>query len=109
MFFKLFAVCLIAVQATSVAAFVSPHHQQRRFGLSISIFLAEIDFSQKKQIQIEPGVYRITNVVSGSTVRTYNPDTPLVVSSTLEFPGPFELVKIFPKIIFARPPIFIFM
>ena len=106
MFSKLFAVCLIAVQATNVAAFVSPHHQQRRFGLSISIFLAEIDFSQ---IQIEPGVYRITNIVSGSTVRTYNPDTPLVVSSTLEFPGPFELVKIFPKIIFARPPIFIFM
>ena len=42
---------------------------------------------------IEPGVYRITNVASHSTARTYNPLTAIYVSSTREYAGPFELVN----------------
>ena len=42
---------------------------------------------------IQPGVYRITNVASRSTARSYNPGTPVFVASTREFPGPFELVS----------------
>jgi hypothetical protein len=42
---------------------------------------------------IQPGIYRITNVASHSTARSYNPSTPVFVSSTREFPGPFELVS----------------
>jgi len=62
---KIFAVCSIAVLvATDVAA------------------------------SIRPGVYRITNVASHSSVRTYNRDNPLFVASTREYPGPFELFDI---------------
>jgi hypothetical protein len=42
---------------------------------------------------IQPGIYRLTNVASQSTVRTYSPGTPVFVSSTKENPGPFELVS----------------
>ena len=41
---------------------------------------------------MKPGVYRITNVASDSTVRSYAPLTQVLISSTREFPGPFELV-----------------
>jgi len=40
---------------------------------------------------IQPGVYKIINVASHSTARSYNPSNPVFVSSTREFPGPFEL------------------
>ena len=42
---------------------------------------------------IQPGVYRITNVASHSTVRSYNHFSPVFVTSTRENPGPFELVS----------------
>ena len=42
---------------------------------------------------IQPGIYRITNVASQSTARTYTPSNPVYVSSTREDPGPFELVS----------------
>ena len=42
---------------------------------------------------IQPGVYRITNVASQSTACTYNPSSAVFVSSTREFPGPFEISK----------------
>ena len=41
---------------------------------------------------IEPGRYKITNVVSQSTARSYEPYSPVYVSSTKEYAGPFELV-----------------
>ena len=41
---------------------------------------------------IEPGVYKIKNVASHSTARSFAPFSPVFVSSTREFPGPFELV-----------------
>ena len=41
---------------------------------------------------IKPGVYKISNVASHSTARSYTPSTPVFVASTLENPGPFELV-----------------
>ena len=41
---------------------------------------------------IEPGIYRIKNVASRSTARSYEPFTPVFVSSTRENPGPYELV-----------------
>ena len=42
---------------------------------------------------IEPGVYKISNVASHSTARSYNPSSPVFVSSTKEYAGPFELVS----------------
>ena len=42
---------------------------------------------------IEPGVYRITNVASYSTARSYQDNSPVYVSSTREYPGPFQLVS----------------
>lgn len=41
-----------------------------------------------------PGTYRIINVASHSSVRTYNAGAELFVSSTRENPGPFELWQI---------------
>ena len=41
---------------------------------------------------IEPGVYKIRNVASHSTARSYQAFTPVFVANTLENPGPFELV-----------------
>jgi len=65
MFSKLFAVCFIAaVGATNIAA------------------------------NIPPGVYNIVNVRSDTLVRTYNPASPLFVSSTREFPGHFAMFEI---------------
>jgi len=62
---KIFAVCSIAVLvATDVAA------------------------------SIEPGIYKITNVASYSTIRAYSEQNPIFVSSTREYPGPFELFDI---------------
>ena len=42
---------------------------------------------------IEPGRYRIVNVASHSTARSFSPSSPVYVSSTRENPGPFELVS----------------
>ena len=42
---------------------------------------------------IEPGVYKITNVASHSTARSYQAFSPVYVSSTREYAGPFELVS----------------
>ncbi|MEV7010764.1 hypothetical protein [Streptosporangium sp. NPDC051022] len=41
-----------------------------------------------------PGIYRIVNVASHSSLRAYHPGRPVFVSSTRENPGPFELWKI---------------
>ena len=43
---------------------------------------------------IEPGVYRISNVASGTTARTYNAFRPVYISNTLEYAGPYELVSL---------------
>ena len=37
------------------------------------------------------GVYKIINVASNSSVRSYNASDVIYVASTLENPGPFEL------------------
>ena len=42
---------------------------------------------------IQPGRYKITNVASRSTARTYRAFSPVYVSSTTEVVGPFELVS----------------
>ena len=42
---------------------------------------------------IQPGIYRITNVASHSTARSYNVLSSVFVASTRENPGPFELVS----------------
>ncbi|MEV8637918.1 hypothetical protein AB0395_40340 [Streptosporangium sp. NPDC051023] len=42
----------------------------------------------------EPGIYRIINVASGTSLRAYIPGRPIFVASTREYPGPFELWKI---------------
>jgi hypothetical protein len=42
----------------------------------------------------EPGTYRIFNVASHSSLRAYNAGQVAYVSSTREYPGPFELWKI---------------
>ena len=42
---------------------------------------------------IEPGVYRISNVASHSTARSYIAYSHVYVSSTKEYVGPFELVS----------------
>ncbi|MEU9888542.1 hypothetical protein [Sphaerisporangium sp. NPDC051011] len=42
----------------------------------------------------EPGVYRILNLESGTSLRTYTPGRPIFVASTREHPGPFELWEI---------------
>ena len=52
---------------------------------------------------MRPGTYRIENVASRSLVRSYSQETPLFVSNTLEYPGPFALVNI-PKIILPVHP-----
>jgi hypothetical protein len=41
--------------------------------------------------QIKEGTYRITNVASHSTARTYNAGSEIYVSSTKENPGPYEV------------------
>ena len=41
---------------------------------------------------IKPGVYKITNVDSHSTARSYHAFTPVFVSSSKEHAGPYELV-----------------
>ena len=42
---------------------------------------------------IKPGIYRISNVASRTTVRSYVPQSPIYVSSSKEYAGPFELVS----------------
>jgi len=64
MFSKISAVCFIAVLVANVTA------------------------------SIRPGIYRIQNVASYSLVRAYNEQSPIFVSSTREYPGPFALFEI---------------
>jgi hypothetical protein len=42
----------------------------------------------------EPGIYRIINAASDTSLRAYRSGEPVFVSSTREFPGPFELWEI---------------
>jgi hypothetical protein len=42
---------------------------------------------------IAEGTYRIINVASQSSARVYSAGDPIYVSSTLENPGPFEVVS----------------
>ncbi|KAK5809540.1 hypothetical protein F5H01DRAFT_369412 [Linnemannia elongata] len=42
---------------------------------------------------LDNGLYKITNVASRSTVRSYNPRTQVYIASTREAPGPFEMWK----------------
>ena len=42
---------------------------------------------------ITPGVYRLTNVASQSTARSYDRIALVFVSSSKEDPGPYELVS----------------
>ena len=41
---------------------------------------------------IQPGIYKITNVASHSTARSYTPFGQVFVSSSKEYAGPYELV-----------------
>ena len=43
---------------------------------------------------IEPGLYKIYNVASSSSARSYNPFTPVYVTNSKEIAGPFELVSL---------------
>ena len=45
--------------------------------------------------QIPEGTYRITNLLSHSTARVYTPGSQIFVSSTKEYPGPYELVSLY--------------
>jgi hypothetical protein len=42
---------------------------------------------------MKPGIYKIINVQSHSSVRSYTKNEIIYVASTREFPGPFELVR----------------
>ena len=43
---------------------------------------------------IEPGIYRIINVASETSARSYKPYSPVYVSSSFEIPGNYEVVSL---------------
>jgi hypothetical protein len=45
-------------------------------------------------MSLPSGIYTFTNIQSNTTVRSYMKSETIFVSSTMEAPGPFELVRI---------------